>query len=816
MAIVMGFVRFGIGLAMVVGLVVPSGSWAQAAKGKAAPRVETEIEEITVTAQKREESLQETPISVTALTSQALRESGVRTVVDLGQVVPNLRITANTGGTSSTTITLRGLQQGNPEAAFQPKVGLYVDGVYISKIIGSNLDLEDLERVEVLRGPQGTLYGRNTIGGAVNFITKKPTEERAVTLNQEVGNYETSNTRLTINVPLVGKNGFVQSDALGTLSLRTTAGYKTHAGFYRNALPPGAPASPPVGGGSEWGNQNRVFVFGALRWQPTQDLTVDYLGEFHRYHNHPNAFQLTFVYPGSFPSFPQIEYPPYGLVPNPFYAVPYILKNRSDVVPGHAMLMQDESLHPERDDGNHRMHALSVAWHLGELPLLGDVSVKSISSYRSFTYQDDSSLDGTPLQLGSFSQMNDTQHWSEELQWVGAAKRFNYVLGAYYYGEYAMQHEQNLFFGVSNNLPYKDFDRVASYAPYGQITWTPPILGDKLNITAGLRYTQEQVHMTHIWGKAANPISTAPGFIMEGGKSFGIHGAGAPGLSPMGDISYQWTDDLMTYARVSRGFTGGGFTPAVPLPELFRTFKPETLWAFEAGFKSQWLDNRLRINADGFFSYYNDLQVSVFHSSPTLGAFSIAGNADRAEIWGMEFEGAVVPFRGLEATVAYSFIAPKYTKWLDQKFDPVTGNPLFEGDNPVLENVADKRAFPFTPNHQISGGLTYTAPPTRTGIFSAHLDAYWQDKIIFIANNQTPGAQADEGWAYVVVNGRLAYTGIPLQVGTLDLAVFARNLLDRKYRTHGIDFGPGLGFAGNQYGNPRTFGLSLTYNFSAS
>jgi iron complex outermembrane receptor protein len=286
----------------------------------------------------------------------------------------------------------------------------------------------------------------------------------------------------------------------------------------------------------------------------------------------------------------------------------------------------------------------------------------------------------------------------------------------------------------------------------------------------------------------------------------------------MGDISYQWTDELMTYFRVSRGYTSGGFNDTNSLPELFRSFKPETLWSLEAGFKSQWLDNRLRVNADGFFSYYQNLQESVYRSSPTLGSLSISGNADRAEIWGTEFEAIAIPFRGLEAIVTYSFSAPKYTKWLDQKFD-ANGNPVFTGPNkdiPVLENVANQRSFPDSPQHQANVGHTYTAPPTTTGTFSANLDVSWQDKVTFVVNNQTPGAQADEGWAYALVNGRLAYTGIPLQKGSLDIAVFGRNLLDRKYRTFGIDFGSQLGYAGNSYGTPRTFGLQLIYNFAQS
>jgi iron complex outermembrane recepter protein len=161
-------------------------------------------------------------------------------------------------------------------------------------------------------------------------------------------------------------------------------------------------------------------------------------------------------------------------------------------------------------------------------------------------------------------------------------------------------------------------------------------------------------------------------------------------------------------------------------------------------------------------------------------------------------------------------LAPKYTKWLDQEFD-AAGNPVFDSKrNPVLVNVASQRAFPFSPQNQATVGLTYTAPPTTTGVFSAHFDVNWTDKTIFIANNQTPGAQADEGWAYALVNGRLAYTGIPLQKGTLDIAVFGRNLFDRKYRVYGIDFGSQLGFAGNLYGDPRTFGVQLSYNFTAS
>jgi iron complex outermembrane receptor protein len=455
---------------------------------------------------------------------------------------------------------------------------------------------------------------------------------------------------------------------------------------------------------------------------------------------------------------------------------------------------------------------LTGAWDLGEIGPLGSVTLKSISTYRSFVAQEDRDVAGAPVHAFDYAGSLDTQTWSEELQWIGTAPRFHYVLGAYYFGEYDMERQHQVIFGGAVNLPFRNFRRDTAYAPYGQATWTPPILNDKLSVSAGLRYTKEQIHLTQMVGTAVYPNSTTPGYTNVGGKAFG----GSDALSPMGDISYQWTDQLMTYFRVSRGYTSGGFNGTAPPPALFRSFKPETLWAFEGGVKSQWLDNRLRVNAGGFFSYYQDLQESVTHFSPGLGAVRIPANVDTAEIWGMEFEGTAIPFRGLEATVSYSFLAPKYTKWLDQKFD-ANGNPVFDtAGNPVLENVANTRTFPDSPRNQANVGLTYTAPPTTTGVFSAHLDVLWQDKSMFVVNNQTPGSQADEGWAYALVNGRLAYTGIPLQKGSLDIAVFARNLLDRKYRTFGVDFGSGLGFSMNNYGDPRTFGLQLIYNFSES
>ena len=792
--------------------VFPTASGAQTAKeGKQGKPTAIEIEEITVTAQKREENIQETPISITALTGATLAQKGVSDVINLGEAVPNVRITMSPGSSSATTITMRGLAQGDPSETVQPAVGMYIDGVYVSRVLGSNFDLDDLERVEVLRGPQGTLYGRNTIGGAINFITRKPDEQRSASVSTEVGNYDTFKGQATLNVPLIGKNGFLQSDAVGTLSLRETAGYKTHDGFYTNT----------GNGSANFDNLNRVFTRTALRWQPTKEIAVDYSFAYHRYRDAPTAFQDTYVYPG-------------GPVDGGAYDLnPFVHRNRVDAIANDRTYMEDFSLHRLKDDGNNRMHTLTAAWDLGEVGRLGNVTVKSISSYRSFFVQQDQSLAGSPMHLLDTSTRQDIQHWSEELQWVGSGPRLQYVVGAYYYGEY-VSHKDLSFLGGDfiANFPHTNHTKIKSYAGFGQATWTPPILRDKLSVTVGLRFTQEQFHIDRFFKCALVGIPDGQGgyidfcnqgifglndFTASAGKAFGgLHGSGTPGVSPMGDIAYQWTDELMTYFRVARGFKGGGFNGTAQDPISFSTaFQPEIVLQYEAGFKSQWFDNRLRVNADGFYSDYTNQQVSVFRASPTTGTANVQTNAASSEIWGSEVEVAAAPLRGVDLTATYAYVAPKFKEFLDQKFD-ADGLPVFDANgNPVLEDVKDQRSFAFTPKNQFTLGFSYTAPPTSHGTLSLHADTYWQDQVTFITNDNTDGARAMKGWNYAVVNGRLQFVGIPLQKGSLDLAVFGRNLFDRKYRTFGVDFGPSVGWSGNNYGNPRTFGLQLTYNFTA-
>ena len=206
------------------------------------------------------------------------------------------------------------------------------------------------------------------------------------------------------------------------------------------------------------------------------------------------------------------------------------------------------------------------------------------------------------------------------------------------------------------------------------------------------------------------------------------------------------------------------------------------------------------------------MQITVSRAGRQTGAQSSLENAGKSEIWGSELELVAIPLRGLEVSLNYGLTLPTFKEYLEQSYDPITGQPILDkSGKPVLVNVAKQRVFLFIPDHTLSVGLTYTAPPTSSGTFSAHVDTYWQSS--FALDPVVP-VSFDQG-SYAVVNGRMQFVGIPLQKGSLDIAAFALNLFDRWYRGHGFDLGS-LGWKGSVYGPPRTFGVELSYNLNAS
>ncbi|RMD85062.1 MAG: TonB-dependent receptor [Candidatus Dadabacteria bacterium] len=765
-------------------VVASSGARAQDEQQEVAARSE-QIEEITVTAQKREESLQAAPLSITALSSTMIEDEGIDSLDDISKFTPNLNIHPNTGGNTGVTINMRGAITSDPLVTLEPTVGVYVDGVYVAKSAGSLFDLVDLERIEVMRGPQGTLYGRNTVGGAINLITKKPTAETSATTSLTVGNFRTFIGRTTLNFPLLGEAGLAPVRGIGTVNARTTLRYHFREGFVDNTAP----------GSKDFDDMDRFATRTIVRWEPTDRLTVDYAFDYHRSREEPSAFQLTAVRPGS---------------PTEFLA-PYIRTRRADQIGNNRIKFaafpprSDERLLASNLDV--RGHSLTVTADLGEVGPLGALTFKSISSYRSVDELSVQDLDGTPINVADFGLKVGFRTWSEELQLAGVTDdaRINYVLGFYYYGEKGGENNPQVFFGGGSIFNSGNrFDNYA-LAPFGQASWVPPVFDDAVTLTAGLRYTYEKKKQTRNYdcvyifdpdNPAGNKCDFVPDLVgLEADKSF-------DNLSPMGNIAVQLTEDLLAYGRISRGFKSGGFNGRATTKEAFlEPYSEETLTSYEIGMKSEWFDNRLRLNASGFFNDYDDLQVAVFEPTVGGGTVSKLQNAAKAEIWGAEVELLAIPLPGVDVRATYAFLDPDYKRFCNTR-DPETGR--------CTQDISDTAKFVLTPDHTVSLGVGYTAPPTDRGTFSLRLDGYWQDAVYFLVKDNYKNNQG----GYILLNGRAELTDMPTENGTIDIALWVRNILNTNYREFGIDFGEAFGYSGNIYGDPRTIGVELVWNWA--
>jgi len=766
------------------------------------------IEEIVVTAQKREETIQKAALSVTALTGDLLQQTGFDNVNDIRTFVPNLNMHTNAGGNTGVTVGIRGSITGDPIITFEPAVGIYTDGLYISKTVGSLFDAPDIERIEVLRGPQGTLYGRNTIGGAINLISKKPAEEAEAYLKLGGGNYDYFNTIAVVDS---GKRDIGDGEMLGRLGVRGVFSYRLRDGFYKNRDINGYGSGDL--GSNKFDELDRIAARVTTRWEVWDRLTLDYQFDWFRSREVTTAFQLSGVRPGS--TIDMFD----ALLPTSIKQ--FIETDRVNQIGNNRILTPTGALQPmdgERDSRplenplNTRTHNVTGTLDLGDLPVLGEVSLKSISGWRSIDQKEVQDLDGSALHVTDFQLAVSQKQFSQEVQAIGNSydDRLDYVVALYFFEERGGEKNPQVFFG---DIPAfttafdseNRFDNT-SVAPYGQATLRLPFLEDRFSLTGGLRYTWERKRAFRNYRCIKAVLPFCPQWDAKADKDF-------QNVSPMGSLAVDITDEALGFFRYARGFKSGGFNGRAPFdeatamaegkpagfPVFEKPFKPETVNSYELGFKTDWFDRRLQLNTTGFFNDIKNRQVSAFLADPGAGAVTFVTNAD-VEIWGAEVEGVAIPIDGLELRLAYGLLRPEFTKLLV----PV-------GEENEFEDRKDDASQVSAPEHTVSVGIGYTLPPTPAGVLSARVDGYWQDDEDYLLFDN----EFIHGGDYFLLNGRIQLAEIPspYDTGTLQLGVWGRNILDRKYRTFGIDFGDRIGVAGNTYGNPRTFGFDLTWNW---
>lgn len=565
------------------------------------------LEEIVVTAQKRAESLQDTPISIVALSSDTLESRGIDGLADLHTDVPGLVISPHPNSGATVRIYIRGIGSANDQITYDPSVAMYIDGVYLARFQGLASEVAELERVEVLRGPQGALYGRNSTGGAINFITKAlQLGEFSFRQDLSAGNRDRLYARTRVNIAM----GETVAAELSFLRARQD-------GFIRNAGT----------GVSRFGDQDRYAYRAALLWQPNERFDL-------RYTYDRSDMEDTPVYLAVVPLYPAQASAPGASLP----AVRDLIAN--DIV-GQG-------------------HNLSATFEIND-----SLTLKSITAYReldNFTFMPyHPGVFGPPPLLTNIVDMTQEQT-TQEFQLIGTAldSRLQYVAGVYYFDESASSDDVNSF-GLTRVRTDRHLtaDNEA-YAAFGQATYTPAALSGRLHLTLGARYSRDERAATK-----QDVTTLADGTVVP--APFGSADRTFSDFSPSGVVAFDVTDDLNVYAKIATGYQTGGFNlTASTLQRFSEGFDAETVVSYELGLKSSWLDDRLRMNIALFTAKNEDMQVSVM-SDPTGVNVSLTDilNAGKATVDGLELDVAARPVPALNLSLAYAWLDAGYDEIVD-------------------------------------------------------------------------------------------------------------------------------------------------------
>ena len=730
------------------------------------------LQEITVTARRQEESLQDTPVSVTAVSGELLDKLNIQDMTNVSEFVPNLTIAHQPSSTTATSISLRGIGQTEPAATAEQGVGLYLDGVYIARTAGAVFDLVDLERIEVLRGPQGTLFGRNTTGGAVQLVSKKPADEFGIEEKLSYGRFNDWYTRTRVDT------GFLFGSPV-----KATIAYlhRERDGYFNNTLTPDD---------KDPGSFDNDALWLGLTGKFGDRFTASYTLDWNEREGAPMFFQLTAVTPDL------ATY--YGNSPA-FGGAPFMVSTERFNTGQQAPF-----------DGRFTSLSETVGHNLTlEYEASDAMTLKSISAYRSFQQDTVCSLSGNGVMRGvildpvtfEFDSIQDLSgpyscnnapqrqfQYSEELQLLGGIGQWSYVVGAFYFYERSAEfNDQRLTFVLPGGeaalslMPYQAFGgETESIAGFGQVSYKPDALGGKLELTGGLRYTQDDKEF----------FSSL--FAERPDASFS-------NTNWLASANYKFTDDIMGFARISTGYKAGGFSPRSNAPVQF---KPEEATAYELGLKAEWFDRRLRTNLSVFYTDYKDLQVQQFRSG-SGGATSDTVNAAEATIKGFELEIVALLAEGLTLDAAYGYTDPEYDEYLF--LNPQTNR---------RENVADQARFAHVAKETLHIGAEYVFTPFAIGQLSARSDwskrsqRYFHalDSInIFNEQIKDPGTEN--------LSIRLALSELPLgSDGTWEVAIWGDNLTDHDNHSYGTDFG-GLGFGGVTFSEPRRYGIDVKLSF---
>ncbi len=716
------------------------------------------LKAVTVTARKREETLQDVPVAVTAFTPETLDKLGVRDLGDLDAQVPNLTVYAARGSSSTITAYIRGVGQSDPLWGVDPGVGLYLDDVYIARPQGALLDVFDVGRVEVLRGPQGTLYGKNTIGGAIKYISRGlPTTFEgfgAVT----VGNYD----QLDVKAALGGPIGGADSGLRGRVAVASL----NRDGFGENTI-----TDQPV-------SDKEVNAFRLnLGAYAGDDFDVQFAFDWMDDQSGVRGARM--------------------LLPNRFDALtpttgPFLpMDDRYDVRNGM----------PNVNDTDMQGVSATANWRPSE-----NWAFKYVIARRQSDTETNIDFDTTPDRIADVVAFYSDEQVTNELQVnYDGGGRVRGLVGLYGFDGEAGGQVLNNFF----NLSFGDTQGVVlteSIALYAD--WTID-LTDRLKLDVGARYTDEDKRarvLNRCYSSAtfstvvdctpANPNDDTAAARFDKTINF-------ENVSPKVSLDYQITPDIMVYGSASRGFKSGGYNiraQATTVPRSAEPFDDEQVDSYELGTKMALLDQTLFLNLAAFHNKYEDIQLSVFTANPAGGFFGDFTNAGQGTVEGLEVEYQWLPSR--------NWLISGNVAWLEAQYDEF----LFAG-----VDIADEQEFTNAPDFSGAINVEYRTELANNGNLSARVGYSYQSDVVatteIIRVNQPPAAPF--GQPPISQDGYgLVSAGVIWKLNDAwTFSLQGSNLTDKEYLTTGYNLAQALGVYTGFYGPPRQYSLTARYDF---
>lgn len=716
------------------------------------------LEEIVVTAQKREQNLQDVPVAVTAFDAAALENSGVQNITELQKSAPNVTMQVSRGTNTTLTSYIRGIGQADPLWGFEPGVGLYVDDIYLARPQAGVLDVYDVERIEVLRGPQGTLYGKNTIGGAIKYVTKRLTGEPELNVDFGVGSYNQRDAKISGQMPLIEDKLYVG----GSFARFTRDGFGE---FLVN--------------GDENYNKDITAARVSLEYLPTDDISIRISAD--KTDDDSNA-------KGGHRMTDSL------LVPSE--PIP------SDIYDTYADMSTDNSV---KSSGA----SVIVTWDIDE-----NYTLKSITAYREGESDTNIDFDNTSFASLHVPALYDDDQITQEFQLTYAGDGIDIVGGIYYY-EGTAAGAFDVALGLFDNPDvYGDGSNVVgnfvavtagevdtqSYAAYLQATFD---LTESLSMTLGGRYTVDKkdasVYKESLYADGKSSLLGGEDLLSLGVKTDYSNDESWSQFSPKVGVDYALTDDVMVYGSFSQGFKSGGFDmrgDASELPETVNGYDPELVDTWELGVKAELFDNRIRLNAAVFYTDYTDMQVTTQSANQAGNNYvSAVLNAGEATVQGFEIEALAQVTENLTATMMVGYI--------DAQYDEVETETAAG-----IIDVSDDWSFANTPEKVAQLGVNYVHDMGDMGQLNLSTNVSYRGETQIFPQTES---LIDEN-SYILWDASAVWYSADEH---WKVGLHAKNITDEEYRVAGYNF---IGLGGEDsvigyYGDPRIVTLNLGYSF---